>query len=72
MASSKIDGIELRRDVEPEGANYTPHTWAWTPVRRDYVFPSPIVADEDVYAEAGDSLGLGKIDWAALEQFRVF
>ncbi len=60
MASSKIDGIELRRDVEPEGANYTPHTWAWTPVRRDKILPSRMVADSDIYVDLGEASFLGK------------
>lgn len=60
MSSSKIDGIGLRRDVEPEDAIYTPHTRVWTPDRRDYVLPSPIVVDDDGYVDLDEAPGFGK------------
>jgi L-alanine-DL-glutamate epimerase-like enolase superfamily enzyme len=44
----------------------------WTPDRRDFILPSPIVADADGYVTLAEAPGLGvEIDWAALEPLRV-
>ena len=44
----------------------------WTPERRDFILPSPILPDEAGDIVLSDAPGLGvDIDWAALEAFRV-
>lgn len=49
---------------------YDPPTW--TPARRDFMLPEPILADENGYITLADAPGLGvKIDWPALEPFRI-
>jgi L-alanine-DL-glutamate epimerase-like enolase superfamily enzyme len=49
---------------------YDPPTW--TPARRDFMLPEPILADENGYFTLTDAPGLGvKIDWPALEPFRI-
>ena len=43
----------------------------WTPERRDFILPSPIVADGG-FVELGDRPGLGvEIDWGVIERWRV-
>jgi L-alanine-DL-glutamate epimerase-like enolase superfamily enzyme len=49
---------------------YDPPTW--TPARRDFMLPEPILADENGYITLADAPGLGvRIDWPALEPFRI-
>lgn len=44
----------------------------WTPARRDYVLPAPIVPDERGDLVLPDAPGLGiEMDWERLEPFRV-
>jgi L-alanine-DL-glutamate epimerase-like enolase superfamily enzyme len=44
----------------------------WTPVRRDFMLPHPMVADADGYITLPDGPGLGvDIDWLALEPLRL-
>jgi L-alanine-DL-glutamate epimerase-like enolase superfamily enzyme len=43
----------------------------WTPERRDFALPAPIVA-QDGWVDLGDAAGLGvTIDWDAIERWRV-
>ncbi len=49
---------------------YDPPTW--TPARRDFMLPEPILPDGSGYITLSDAPGLGvKIDWPALEPFRI-
>lgn len=44
----------------------------WTPERRDFILPAPILPDEAGYITLPDAPGLGvEINWAALEPLRV-
>lgn len=44
----------------------------WTPERRDYILPKPVLADSDGWLKLPDAPGLGVvIDWEALEPLRV-
>jgi L-alanine-DL-glutamate epimerase-like enolase superfamily enzyme len=45
----------------------------WTPARRDYILPQPILADANGVITLPDAPGLGvAIDWASLEPLRVY
>jgi len=45
---------------------------AWTPERRDFVLPAPILPDATATVTLPDAPGLGvKIDWEALEPLRI-
>jgi D-galactarolactone cycloisomerase len=49
---------------------YDPPTW--TPARRDFILPEPILPDGSGYITLSDAPGLGvKIDWPALEPYRI-
>jgi L-alanine-DL-glutamate epimerase-like enolase superfamily enzyme len=44
----------------------------WTPARRDFILPEPILPDSSGYITLPDAPGLGvKIDWPALEPLRI-
>jgi len=44
----------------------------WTPERRDFILPRPILPDETGYITLSDAAGLGvEIDWQVLEPLRV-
>jgi L-alanine-DL-glutamate epimerase-like enolase superfamily enzyme len=44
----------------------------WSPERRDFILPAPILPDEAGYLWLSDAPGLGvEIDWAALEPLRI-
>ncbi|HMN31066.1 MAG TPA: enolase C-terminal domain-like protein, partial [Caldilineaceae bacterium] len=44
----------------------------WTPERRDYILPAPILADSSGFVTLPEAPGLGvTIDWAALEPLRI-
>jgi L-alanine-DL-glutamate epimerase-like enolase superfamily enzyme len=44
----------------------------WTPERRDFILPAPLVPDSSGYVTLPDAPGLGvKIDWPALETLRI-
>ena len=43
----------------------------WTPERRDFMLPAPVVADHG-WVDLGDAPGLGvEINWDALERWRL-
>jgi L-alanine-DL-glutamate epimerase-like enolase superfamily enzyme len=44
----------------------------WTPERRDFILPQPILPDADGFITLPDAPGLGvEIDWPALESLRI-
>jgi L-alanine-DL-glutamate epimerase-like enolase superfamily enzyme len=44
----------------------------WTPARRDFILPEPILPDSSGYITLPDAPGLGvKVDWPALEPLRI-
>ena len=44
----------------------------WTPERRDFILPSPILSEQGGYVTLPEGPGLGvEIDWATLESLRV-
>jgi L-alanine-DL-glutamate epimerase-like enolase superfamily enzyme len=44
----------------------------WTPERRDYILPAPVLPDEDGVVTLSEAPGLGvEVNWAALEAFRI-
>jgi L-alanine-DL-glutamate epimerase-like enolase superfamily enzyme len=44
----------------------------WTPARRDYILPAPILADSAGFVTLPDTPGLGvTIDWATLKPLRI-
>jgi L-alanine-DL-glutamate epimerase-like enolase superfamily enzyme len=93
-------GVRFARDVQANGAIYSPHTWGdglvllanlhvsaavsqarfieyphdpphWTPERRDFILPSPLMATGGRLT-LPDTPGLGiRLDWDALEEWRV-
>lgn len=45
---------------------------AWTPERRDFILPAPVLPDDDGLITLSETPGLGvTIDWAGLESLRI-